>query len=316
MQLRHIRYFVAVAEAGSFVGAGRRLHVAQPSLSKLIADLEREVGCELLERGPRGVQLTPAGRAFLTEARLTLEAASRAVAAAQSAHEGTRRPLHFASARLTQYPRELATLLTKFRDHHPETPLQLHRMSERRQRVALRSHRIDVAVTWTPSLPVQGFQTMALTHSSIDGVLLPAKHPLAEREVVSLQDLSGMTRLHLPRRLMPELYARLRAALLERGLKPTRQRAQSLDVMSVSLALAAGDAYALLGSALAPLYTHENDAVVWRPFVEDPIPVWLALFWREGEPSGAVQKLLDIATTLSPPQPLTASSPTRHAALP
>src|SRR3954463_4206070 len=79
MQLRHIRYFIAVADEGSVLREARRLHVAQPSISKQIHDLEREVGCALFERVARGVRITPAGRAFLTEARKSLESASRAV---------------------------------------------------------------------------------------------------------------------------------------------------------------------------------------------------------------------------------------------
>src|ERR1700755_2687235 len=73
MELRHLRYFVAVAEEGSLTTAAeRRLHTAQPSLSRQIRDLEVEVGVKLLDRGPRGIELTPAGRTFLDHARLAL----------------------------------------------------------------------------------------------------------------------------------------------------------------------------------------------------------------------------------------------------
>src|SRR2546429_8778967 len=73
MELRHLRYFIAVAEEGSLtLAAERRLHTAQPSLSRQIRDLELEVGAQLLIRGPRGIELTPAGRAFLDHARLAL----------------------------------------------------------------------------------------------------------------------------------------------------------------------------------------------------------------------------------------------------
>src|SRR5207244_1591118 len=80
MELRHLRYFVAVAEEGSFLRAGRRLRVAQPALSKQIRDLEREVGVKLFERLPRGARVTPAGEHFLRDTRNTLESAMRAVA--------------------------------------------------------------------------------------------------------------------------------------------------------------------------------------------------------------------------------------------
>src|ERR1700676_5401416 len=91
MELRHLRFFIAVAEEGSLtLAAERRLHTAQPSLSRQIRDLELEVGAQLSIRGPRGIELTPAGRAFLDHARLALsqvevagEAAPRAAPGAQ-----------------------------------------------------------------------------------------------------------------------------------------------------------------------------------------------------------------------------------------
>jgi LysR family transcriptional regulator, hca operon transcriptional activator len=86
MELRHLRYFVAVAEAGSLrLAAEKRLHTAQPSLSRQLRDLELEVGVDLFTRGPRGVELTPAGRAFLDHARLSLGQATEAIAAARRA---------------------------------------------------------------------------------------------------------------------------------------------------------------------------------------------------------------------------------------
>src|ERR1700729_2783235 len=86
MELRHLRYFVAVAEEGSLtVAAKRRLHTAQPSLSRQLRDLEYEVGVDLMTRGPRGIELTHAGRAFLEHARVVLTQADAAVAAARRA---------------------------------------------------------------------------------------------------------------------------------------------------------------------------------------------------------------------------------------
>src|SRR5258708_9006060 len=89
MELRHLRYFIAVAEEGSLtLAAERRLHTAQPSLSRQIRDLELEVGAQLLIRNSRGIELTPAGRAFLDHARLALAQVEVAGAAARRAAQG------------------------------------------------------------------------------------------------------------------------------------------------------------------------------------------------------------------------------------
>ena len=85
MELRHLRYFVAVADAGSLTVAAQRLHTAQPSLSRQIRDLEDEAGAQLLTRGARGIELTPAGRAFLDHARVLLSQVEAAAGAARRA---------------------------------------------------------------------------------------------------------------------------------------------------------------------------------------------------------------------------------------
>src|SRR5712672_4133672 len=125
MELRHFRYFVAVAEARSFVGAATRLRIAQPALSKQIRDLEIELGTVLFERGPRGVSLTAAGRAFLVEARHTLDVASRAVASARGAALGRDSPLRVAHGELASYGTDLENLLARFRDGNPDAQVEI-----------------------------------------------------------------------------------------------------------------------------------------------------------------------------------------------
>src|SRR5256885_14043867 len=103
MELRHLRYFVAVAEERSFVNAARRVRVAQPALSKQIHDLEGELGVALFHRLPRGVRLTRAGETFLVHARRTLDSAERAVASARGAAEGGGSDLAFAHGQVALY---------------------------------------------------------------------------------------------------------------------------------------------------------------------------------------------------------------------
>src|SRR5919112_6268649 len=115
MELRHLRYFIAVAEELHFGRAAERLHIAQPPLSRQIRDLERELGAALFERVPRGVELTPAGRAFLPEARLTLAQAERAQRTAQRAAHGETGRLRVGFAEAATYPAVLPQVLGFFR---------------------------------------------------------------------------------------------------------------------------------------------------------------------------------------------------------
>ena len=125
MELRHLRYFVAVAEELGFARAARRLNVAQPALSKQIHDLETELGVALFERLPRGVRLTCAGEAFLAEARNTLDGAVRAIASARSASQSHASTLHFAHGELSLYARTIEGLLATFRAAHPEVQVRV-----------------------------------------------------------------------------------------------------------------------------------------------------------------------------------------------
>lgn len=298
MQLRHFRYFLAVAEHGSFVAAARVLHVAQPSLSKQIAEMERQIGCPLFSRGPRGVRLTEAGRAFLEEAHRTVDSASRAVAEARKAQAGEERRLRLASGRLAHYPRELIRLLARFRAEHPDIDMQIQRLTEPQQARALRDHTVDVTAGWATRVPGRGFAGMSLVDDPMDGVLLPASHPLARQRVVSLTQLEDLTRLHMPRREMPELYRSLKAALLERGLNAGSSRAISMDLTSVTLQLAGGNCYVVMGAGLAREFCNLSDTVTFRPFREQPIPFHLALNWRRGARSPQLELLIGMAEQL------------------
>ncbi|MEX2283465.1 MAG: LysR family transcriptional regulator [Gemmatimonadota bacterium] len=297
MQLRHFHYFIAVAEEGSFLKAARRLRVAQPSLSKQIQDLEREIGALLFQRLPRGVRLTEAGRAFLLEARLTVENAARAVASARRADEDAVARLHFAHGRVGHYAGVLGELLAAFRMRHPETQVQIHRLNETTQRAALREHRVDIAATFTGSLPVPGFAVHALLNSSATGVLISSAHPLAVRNAISLPELRPLTYLHVPRRVSPEIYRIALAALLSRGLIPDRLRPRASDDRSAALHIATGNAWTLASAHTASAYAN-TDAIVYRPFLEPPIPFWLCLLWRLDSPAQVVANLIRVAREL------------------
>src|SRR6476661_7204926 len=133
MELRHLRYFVAVAEELHFGRAAERLRIAQPPLSRQIRDLEREIGVPLFERVPRGVELTPAGRAFLPEARLTLSQAERAQRSAQRAAQGETGRLRVGFVEVATHSGILPDVLSFFRMHLRSVGLSLLEMDSAQQ---------------------------------------------------------------------------------------------------------------------------------------------------------------------------------------
>ena len=299
MELRHLRYFVAVSEEGSFLRAAGRLRVAQPALSKQIRDLEREVGVKLFERLPRGARMTRAGEQFLSNARHALESAARAVATARQTDSAT--GLQFAHSELYVYTPALLKLLAAFRAASPQTPVRIVRVDDVDQHAALREQRIDAAATFVGTWPVPGLEALRLVDCAVTGVLLPATHPLAAEPRVRLQDLSDLIWLHPSQHSRPELYRVLRTALESRGLVPTRHRGRRGDI-GANVAIAAGDAWALANPAVAALYADMEGSIVHRPFVDAPIPMWFALVWRRDATSPLVETLVQVARRMVSPE--------------
>ena len=265
MELRHLRYFVAVAEELGFARAAGRLHVAQPALSKQIRDLEAELGVALFERLPRGVRLTRAGEAFLTEARNTLDGAVRAIATARGASESRATTLHFAHGELSLYAATIEPLLATFRVAHPEVQVRVSSQTDGESYRALRERTV-----------------------------LPASHPLAAKSAVRLAELQTLPWLHSATQRWPGFPQAFEEALQDRGLLPQRRLERPKDAPSHNLLIAAGEAWALTSEALAAPYRTGSQAIVYRPFVEPPIPCWLALVWLQ-DAAGPVQSLIDVA---------------------
>jgi LysR family transcriptional regulator, hca operon transcriptional activator len=188
MELRHLRYFIAVAEEGSLtVAAARRLHTAQPSLSRQIRDLEYEVGTQLMTRSVHGVELTPAGKAFLDHARLTIAQADAAVEAARRAAEPakTRFAIGFQTGHeMTWLPRAMHVLRDELKDIHVAiTSDYSPDLAE-----ALIRGRLDMAFMRTEP----GFD---LCYEVVDRepliVLMPNDHRLAGRKTIHPREFAG-----------------------------------------------------------------------------------------------------------------------------
>src|SRR6204780_3459403 len=191
MELRHLRYFIAVAEAGSLtVAAQRKLHTSQPSLSRQIRDLEHEVGAQLLTRRARGIELTPAGRAFLAHARSVI---SQVAAASEAARRAARpaKPcfsLGFLTGHeLTWMPEALRIL----RDELPNIDVMISSQYSPLLADGLSKGKIDAAFL-RRERSASDLAFRLLTKEPLM-VILPSDHHLATLKAISPKDLEGET---------------------------------------------------------------------------------------------------------------------------
>ena len=219
MELRHLRYFVAVSEALSFTKAAAQLRVAQPALSRQVQDLEDEIGVDLLKRSRRGVILTAEGKLFLDEARELLDRADEAVEKVQALARGHYGELHVGYA-ASPSVELLPPALAAFQKAFPRVNVVLHDVSRNEIVEGLRSGRLHLAVTpQAERLPIEGIEFEVLRSYPLC-VALPPGHPLSRLKTVPLEKVAGEPLVALRRKDYPEFYIVLDRIFGPLGLKP------------------------------------------------------------------------------------------------
>ena len=279
LELRHLRYFVAVAEELNFSRAAERLHMAQPPLSAAIRQLEQELGTELLLRTTREVRLTEAGRTFLDGARRTLAELDRARSDAQRAGAGEIGQLRIGfswSARFETLP----AIGRSFRQTHPDVSLLAEEMWNARMLPALRSGAIDLAISLCPE--VAGEFSYLRVRSEPIIALLARSHPLATEREIELRALADEGFLMFSRDLAPRLHEFMTGLCRRAGFEPLLRRESfhsgwelqilaDLEVVALAPASVTLD---LPEGIAAPLITDPPDtletAIIWRK--DDPSP--------------------------------------------
>ncbi len=289
MKLRHLRAFVAVADAGSFVGAARSLKLVQAALSKQVAALESELGVRLFVRGPREVALTDAGTALLGEARRIVELSELAVArtrAAAGRASGTLRVAHCEMLRC--HESILASALAALGTRHPQLAVSTVRMSSAEQWKALRDRQIQAGIGYGEPDDAMGLDHVPLARVSIARVLLPRDHPLACRRPLHFRDLEGFPLLLFPRDVNPLLHDCLVAGLGARGLQPlTRPWMHSQAAQEA--AVRAGHGWILAADG----YPENPDGVAVCEVDDPPIGVALSLWWPRAGADPSLQAFMD-----------------------
>jgi len=291
MELRHLRYFVAVAEEGSVtLAAERRLHTAQPSLSRQMRDLETEVGAQLLIRGARGVELTAAGRAFLDHARFALSQVEAAGEAARRvAHPGR---ISFVLGFLTglemTWLPEAARIL---RDELPNIDVVISSQSSPELAAALLRGKIDVAFL-RPEREMPDLAYRLLTAEPVVAVL-PRTHRLAARKALSPQDISGEVYVGISR-TAPVLQAIIDDYLKKSGvqLRPAHQA----DNLAMAMSLIGSTR----GIALLPLYAVDflPQSLTSRPLKGKPPTIDMVLGYHKANTSPLLKLFLSRAEDL------------------
>jgi LysR family hca operon transcriptional activator len=284
MELRHLRYFVAVAEEGSLtVAAQKRLHTAQPSLSRQIRDLELELGVPLLIRGPRGIELTAAGRVFLDHARVALLQVEAAGEAARRAAQPAR--TSFAIGFLTGYEMDwLPAVMGILRAELPSTEVVIHSQDSPDLAAGLIRGKIDLAFL-RPEKPAPGLKFRLLRKDPLI-VVMPRDHALAARSSIRRQDIAGQTFIGVSPVRTPTVWAIINDYVKPVGAKPAHQ-AENL-AMAISLVASTG------GVSLLPLYAQNllPKTVVSRPIQGAPPMVDLVIGYNEANTSPLLKFLL------------------------
>ncbi len=286
MELRHLRYFVAVAEELHFGRAAARVGIAQPPLSQQIQRLEEELGVKLLQRTQRNVRLTPAGRAFLQHARQTLIQAEQAAAVARSVGQGIGGRLAVGLVSAANY-NLLPPTLRRFRRDFPSVEVELREMTTQEQLAALREMRIQVGFMRAP-VESERLQRECLLHEPVV-VALPAEHRLARQRAVSISALAEEPFVLFPRSYALNYFDQIVGLCRAAGFSP-RIAQEVMQLPTIVGLVGAGFGISLLPESLTKL---RFPGVEYRPLQEAEARVTMLLAWLRELHDPGLQPVLD-----------------------
>src|SRR5215471_18083004 len=216
MELRHMRYFVAVAEERNFTRAAARLHLAQPSLSRQIRDLEQELGVSLLHRGKGGITLTAAGNEYLAQARKLLADSAAAVQVTQAAGRSEQRHLLIGTIERSISSGLLQRVLKRFAMSRPDVRVELRELFSIDQHRLIAAHELDAGFVYRPPEDNSLYDWFVVLEDGHVAVL-PVGHRLTRKTKLFLRDLAGEPFVQFSRHLWPERIDAIAQKCLEAG---------------------------------------------------------------------------------------------------
>jgi DNA-binding transcriptional LysR family regulator len=288
VELRHLRYFVSVAEELHFRRAAEKLHIAQPALSKQVSALEHELGVQLLDRDRRGVALTEAGRVFLAEAVEVLARADGAVDRARAVVRGEvgRLAIGFIQPALADLlPRSLRV----FRQHHPGVVLSLSEQTSRTALEGVADRSLQLAFVRLPVPPRPDLRTEVVSEEPVL-LVVPRGHRLAARSSIRLAEVAGEEVILVGRSVEPGLHDYYVTACNRAGFSP--RVAHEVSSTSIALGLVAGD----LGVAFAPASARfaAPAAVAHVPLEDGDLTLTMGALWRAGQRPAVLDNFLTL----------------------
>jgi DNA-binding transcriptional LysR family regulator len=296
MELRHLRYFIAVAEEKHMTRAAERLGIQQPPLSMQIRALEQELDAQLFRRQPRGVELTEAGQAFLEQARSILDQVDRAVATTRRTARGEEGRVVVGFTSSAPFHPFVPRVLRAFRDAAPLVSVVLEESGSSELVQALRNEEIDAAFIRSPVADVVGLTVRPLLEEQML-VALPTGHIFARRSSFSrsvllpLSELANETFVLYKRPGGPGLYDTIIAACKSAGFSP-RVGQEAPRIISTLNLVAAGIGVSIVPASLQRL---QMDGIVYRKLEDMPqLRAPLILACRRGENAAAVQRFIDL----------------------
>jgi DNA-binding transcriptional LysR family regulator len=275
MELRHLRYFVAVAGEENVSRAARKLHVSQPGVSRQIKDLEDEIGFPLFERSAKSVRLTAAGKVFFAEAREVLLHADAAVSKARAVAQGGGGEIHvgYAPSLTVQI---LPPMLRKFQAEFPKVRVTLHDLSSEEMLERLGTKKLHVALTVRPPAKIlRGLSFTELARYAMVVAVAPG-HPLAKLKAITLAQVAPEPLIGLNRKDYPEYHIETKKLFATIGRKPNFAEEHEGGT-GIIAAVEAGRGIALVPSSLACIVGTRVKLIPLKPALP-PIPVgalWL-----------------------------------------
>lgn len=291
MELRHLRSFLAVAEALNFSRAAERLHLSQPALSRQVQDLEQGLAVALFSRDKGRITLTDAGRTLVEHARELLARSDNAASHVQAVARGECATVEvgYAPSLAVQL---LPLVLERLAQSHPSLNLRMHDMSTDEMNSGLKAGTLHLAYTVGAGVLSEAGLVKETLVSYPVCVAMSHHHAWSRRKQVALGDLSGASLLGYARHAYPEYPRWVEAVLAPARVKP-RFAGEFDSVSSLLLRLEAGTGVALVPQSFA---CHGAERIVLKPLTPEPLPLDLVMCWKRGHDSPAMRAVREVSS--------------------